>query len=201
MLDNPNGYDYYPDNLISGTQSTKVIIPVPDPGSHFIDIGYGKDGSVNSGSDCAWFEVTGSDPGDPDSTMPPNPTRSGYDFGGWYTERNGGGNRFTEASPVTGTITVYARWLPVTSVQIQMLLSPTETPLLSNASLFANEPGEFSIESGYGSYQWYWDGETSSAYTLAANSKTPGIYELSVFVTAGAGELFSARCQVTIKAN
>jgi uncharacterized repeat protein (TIGR02543 family) len=47
--------DYYGGyyERISGIQSVSVTIPVPDPGSHFIDIGYGKDGSVNSGSDCA----------------------------------------------------------------------------------------------------------------------------------------------------
>jgi uncharacterized repeat protein (TIGR02543 family) len=138
--------------------------------------------------------------------MPSEPTLSGYGFGGWYTEQNGGGSQFTETTPVTGTITVYAKWTPVTSIEIQLLLPTPETPPLSSASLFVNVAGEFSIESGYDSYQWYWDGEeidgaTLPAYTLAAGSKTPGIYELSVFVTTDAGELLSARCQVTIKAN
>jgi hypothetical protein len=48
---------YYSGSLISGSTSVTVTIPVPTAGSHFIDIGYGKDGSVSSGSDCAWFKI------------------------------------------------------------------------------------------------------------------------------------------------
>jgi hypothetical protein len=42
---------------ISGTNSATVNIPVSSSGSHFIEIGYRKDGSNNSNSDCAWFKV------------------------------------------------------------------------------------------------------------------------------------------------
>ncbi|MDR1901803.1 MAG: fibronectin type III domain-containing protein [Treponema sp.] len=48
---------YYSGSRISGTNSVTVTIPVPTAGSHFIDIGYSKDGSISSGSDCAWFKV------------------------------------------------------------------------------------------------------------------------------------------------
>jgi hypothetical protein len=100
---------------------------------------------------------------------------------------------------------VYAKWLPSVSVQIR-LRPVQDDPLLEAASLFANEEATFSTGSGYASYTWYWDGriisgEGSSSYALTANSRTPGIYELSVFVTTAEGELLSARCQVTIKAH
>jgi uncharacterized repeat protein (TIGR02543 family) len=139
------------------------------------------------------------------SAMPQEPTRSGYVFDGWYTQQNGGGSEFAASTAVTGNITVYAQWLP--GVFIQIGLPPAEAdPPLSNTSLFVNQPAQFSAGSGYGSYAWYWNGkaiigEVSSTYTLAANTKTPGIYELSVVVTTGAGERLSARCRVTIKAN
>jgi hypothetical protein len=134
--------------------------------------------------------------------MPPEPILSGYGFGGWYTERNGGGSQFTETSPVTGTITVYARRLPSVSVQIQLRPAPAN-PLLANESFSMNEEAQFSVEDGYNSYQWYWDdeainGANSRDYTLAAHSKTKGVYELSVLVTTGEGERLSARCRVTI---
>jgi uncharacterized repeat protein (TIGR02543 family) len=45
------------------------------------------------------------------SNMPTEPSRSGYTFDGWYTEQNGGGDAFTDATQVTGNITVYAKWL------------------------------------------------------------------------------------------
>jgi hypothetical protein len=48
---------YYADSRISGTTSATVTIPVSSSGAHTIDIGYHKNGSIASGSDCAWFKV------------------------------------------------------------------------------------------------------------------------------------------------
>jgi fibronectin type 3 domain-containing protein len=48
---------YYSGSRISGTDSVTVTIPVPTPGSHFIEVGYRKDGAGSDGSDCAWFKV------------------------------------------------------------------------------------------------------------------------------------------------
>jgi uncharacterized repeat protein (TIGR02543 family) len=202
---------YYTGSRISGTQSVTVTIPVPTAGSHFIDIGYRKDSGYSSGSDCAWFKVTTSSSSAPvvvgAENMPSEPTKSGYSFDGWYTAKNGGGTPFTATTTVTGNITVYAKWLTHASVSGQISLQLTEDdPPLSNTTLFVNQSTQFSTDSGYSSYTWYWDGEAisdeiSSVYTLAANSKTPGIYELSVFVNTSAGKMLSARCRVTIKAN
>jgi uncharacterized repeat protein (TIGR02543 family) len=189
-------------SVISGTQTVSVTIPVPTAGSHFIDIGYQKNYSYSSGFDCAWFKVAETGV----SGMPSNPTRSEYSFGGWYTQQNGNGSQVTADTPVTGNITVYALWLPpVYAVQIS--LRPTTDDLtLSNTALSVNESAQFSTGSGYSSYQWYWggvaiSGANSSIYTLDAYSKATGIYELSVFVSGSTGEILSARCRVTIKAN
>ncbi len=41
----------------------------------------------------------------------PMPTRSGYAFDGWFTEKNGGGSLYrSNDTPVTGHITLYAKW-------------------------------------------------------------------------------------------
>jgi hypothetical protein len=59
-LDNANAtYEsgYYTGSRISGTTSVTITIPVSTAGSHFVDIGYRKDGSVSNGSDCAWYRV------------------------------------------------------------------------------------------------------------------------------------------------
>jgi hypothetical protein len=48
---------YYSGSVISGTNSVTITIPVSSADSHFIDIGYRKDSSYSSGSDCAWFKV------------------------------------------------------------------------------------------------------------------------------------------------
>jgi hypothetical protein len=49
--------NYYTGSKISGTTSKTVTIPVPTPGSHFIEIWYKKDSGLTGGSDCAWFKV------------------------------------------------------------------------------------------------------------------------------------------------
>jgi uncharacterized repeat protein (TIGR02543 family) len=148
--------------------------------------------TVNSGSSIG------------EANMPSDPTRAMFGFDGWYTEENGEGSPFTATTPVSGSLTVYAKWILYGSVQISLKPAQDDSPL-SNTSLSVNDPAEFSAGTGYASYQWYWNGkviadEDSSTYTLAANSKTPGIYELSVLVTTSAGERFSARCRVTITA-
>jgi uncharacterized repeat protein (TIGR02543 family) len=40
----------------------------------------------------------------------PTPVRSGYTFGGWFTEQNGGGTEYTAATTATGSLTLYAKW-------------------------------------------------------------------------------------------
>ena len=190
---------------ISGTQSVSVSIPVSYAGNHFIEIGYSKDGAGSSGSDCAWFKVLSGGSGD--STAPSEPTRSGYTFSGWYTQQNGGGAQFviaTASTTVRADTTVYAKWLPDTSVQISLRPAWEELPI-SNTNLFVSESAQFSAGGGYQGYPWYWDGaaiagETSSTYTLGANTKPSGTYELAVVVTTSTGEKLSARCRVIITA-
>jgi uncharacterized repeat protein (TIGR02543 family) len=42
----------------------------------------------------------------------PTPTRSGYTFGSWYTQANGGGTQYTDSTAYTasGDVTLYASW-------------------------------------------------------------------------------------------
>jgi uncharacterized repeat protein (TIGR02543 family) len=46
-------------------------------------------------------------------TLPVSPSRDAYTFTGWNTQADGGGMAFTENTPVTGDISVYAQWQPV----------------------------------------------------------------------------------------
>ena len=45
--------------------------------------------------------------------LPNNPICDGYIFGGWFTDKNGKGIRFTEDTIITSNITVYAYWVAV----------------------------------------------------------------------------------------
>jgi uncharacterized repeat protein (TIGR02543 family) len=138
------------------------------------------------------------------SNMPAEPAKNGYGFGGWRTGQNGSGTEFTDSTTVTGSITVYARWNPGIPVAITLQPVPSD-PQLSGATVSVDQSAAFDVAAGYAAYAWYWDGAfisgaTSYSYTLTANSKPAGIYELSVVVTDNAGERLSARCQVTITA-
>jgi uncharacterized repeat protein (TIGR02543 family) len=46
-------------------------------------------------------------------TLPSNPTKTGFNFGGWYTAENGEGTQFTATTPVTANVTVHAKWTAV----------------------------------------------------------------------------------------
>jgi uncharacterized repeat protein (TIGR02543 family) len=43
-------------------------------------------------------------------SLPAEPKKTGYTFGGWFTEPNGGGAVFTATTTVTASDTVYAKW-------------------------------------------------------------------------------------------
>ncbi|MDR1216817.1 MAG: InlB B-repeat-containing protein [Treponema sp.] len=45
--------------------------------------------------------------------MPSSPSRDNYTFGGWYTAINGGGNAFNDSTPVTASMTIYAKWTAI----------------------------------------------------------------------------------------
>jgi uncharacterized repeat protein (TIGR02543 family) len=133
------------------------------------------------------------------------PNRANYTFGGWYSDAG-----FTTAvtgipAGSTNNKTFYAKWNPGASVQITLQPHPDD-PTLSNVSIFVDDQAQFSAaETGYASWQWRWNGMPisgahSDTYTLAANSKPAGVYELSVEVITDGGQTLSARCRVTIKA-
>ncbi|MDR1341685.1 MAG: glycosyl hydrolase 115 family protein [Prevotellaceae bacterium] len=42
----------------------------------------------------------------------PVPKRSGYNFDGWYTQPNGGGEQYTATTVASGSVTLYAKWTP-----------------------------------------------------------------------------------------
>jgi len=46
-------------------------------------------------------------------SLPPAPSKTGYTFGGWWTQPNGGGTEFTATTVVTSRMTVYAKWNPI----------------------------------------------------------------------------------------
>jgi uncharacterized repeat protein (TIGR02543 family) len=66
-------------------------------------------------------------------TLPENPEKNGYDFGGWFTGENGTGTAFTAATAVTGAITVHAKWTESVS-------EPADPPIGSETPEEAADP-------------------------------------------------------------
>jgi uncharacterized repeat protein (TIGR02543 family) len=177
---------YYTGSLISGTQSVSVTIPVPSPGDHFIDIGYRKDGSGVSGSDCAWFNTSS------DyllANMPLEPAKSSYTFGGWWTETGGGGARFTADTLVGADITVYAKW--VEPLPSDLSLADSLTWLASNAAAGGTYTITLNADESIGPQTLSYSGNSVSI-TLTGDS-TDRTVSLS-----SSGSLFTVESGVTL---
>lgn len=69
-------------------------------------------------------------------SLPSVPVRQGWIFDGWWTEKDGQGEQFTETTPVTGDITLYAKWVKDDSSQpgSEDPSSGTSNPAESTAS-------------------------------------------------------------------
>ena len=74
------------------------------------------------------------------TTLPPDPTKTGYVFGGWYTQMDGAGTQFTADTVVDADVTVYAQWIPVvvppiayTVTFVDYIGSPTPDPMTVSA--------------------------------------------------------------------
>jgi uncharacterized repeat protein (TIGR02543 family) len=65
------------------------------------------DGGSLSGSDYVTVSAGGR------VSSLPSATKTGYTFGGWWTESGGGGSQFTISTTVNSTFAVYAKWTPL----------------------------------------------------------------------------------------
>jgi len=65
---------------------------------------YNSDGGTNVGAQHVTSPATNV------GILPTPPTRTGYNFGGWYTAVGGGGIEFTASTTLYGSGTVYALW-------------------------------------------------------------------------------------------
>ena len=93
-------------------------------------------------------------------TLPTPPTKTGYIFGGWYTETSGGGTEFTASTTVTADITVYAKWNSYTytvtfdSQSATVEANPTSKTVTSTATTVVTLPTP-PTKTGYTFAGWY----------------------------------------------
>lgn len=124
----------------------------------------------NGGSDVASITTDGKST----ISLPNDPTKEGYSFGGWYWDNNTFSNPFTVNSlldtPISSNLTVYAKW-EIKTYNISYVLNGGELPL--------NQPTEYS----YGDVPIIADpyiiDNTFSGWFLDDNFTTP--YSASTF--------------------
>ena len=71
-------------------------------------------------------------------SMPEDPVRTDHIFKGWNTAANGSGTSFTDATVVSGNITVYAQWEQISLDSITVTTPPTKTVYLGGETLNLN---------------------------------------------------------------
>jgi uncharacterized repeat protein (TIGR02543 family) len=127
------------------------------------------------------------------STTPSNPTKNGYTFSGWYTEKNGKGEQFLSSTKVNKNTAVYAYW-QVTQITITYnanggtgSVSPQTAG--SGVSVTLASGGTLS-RAGYTFSGWNTNASgTGTTYAAGASySSTSSITLYAVWITAGSGE-------------
>jgi uncharacterized repeat protein (TIGR02543 family) len=96
-----SGSDFIASTMVSGT------ITLYAQWVHFWTITFDNNGG-DTMANPATKTVTG--PATTIDALPAPPTKTGYNFGGWYTAPDGGGTAFTAVTTMSASITVYAKW-------------------------------------------------------------------------------------------
>ncbi|MDR1325344.1 MAG: InlB B-repeat-containing protein [Treponema sp.] len=105
--------------------------------------------------------------------MPPDSTRDGYAFGGWYTEQNGGGTQFTAATTVSGAITVYANWQYTVTFDLDDGTFVTETRTVNSGDPVDAAMPSDPTRSDYAFGGWY-TAQNGEGTQFAANTPVTG---------------------------
>jgi len=121
----------------------------------------------------------------------PNPQKANNFFGGWFTEKNGLGNIFTEMSMITENLTVYAKWGPPINV-----LGSTLTEKLQWLSSNAMSNCSYIIE--VTSNEFLVPQRLSYIGRSNINIKLIGIGSEKIIDLYGKGSLFDIQNEVTL---
>ena len=178
--DDGSGTSYNQKELYTFTENT-VLYAIWDPITYSItyELNASGDDILPTNENPATFTVE-----DLPLTLA-SPTRSGYVFGGWFTDIEFSGNATTQITAVpvptnVPEITLYAKWIKV-SVSVQTV---PETDLILTSEV-AGSTVVFTATNGGDSYLWSVDGEnqsgeTDSTFTLDLSDLAEGTYVISV---------------------
>ena len=134
----------------------------------------------------------------------PSAKRTGYTFDGWFETSDFSGTALTGWAPETkaANVTVYAKWTP-NSLKITATAPKYVGKDLNLAYTTSGTVATFTVDSGYASYIWYFDGTkvasaTTSTWALdtagASPVVKPGKHQILVIVedSANTNNMYSA---------
>jgi len=137
---------------------------------------------------------------------PADPNKNGFIFDNWYSNE-GLTVVYNFAGPVTGNITLYARWIEanaeiiIGNTTVKLFLDGSATPLHDGGSTVipAAETGTYTVSIASGTYSeiiWYLNGsvvpQAANRTSLVLTKRIPGTYQVTVEATA-AGEKNTGR--------
>lgn len=134
--------------LITGYTADKLTVSGSMPDSDVtVDVTYtAKDYTVTSESNGGSTVPSQTVKYNETANKPADPTKSGYTFAGWYTEEKLT-NKYDFAAPVTGNITLYAKW---TRNYTPRSYTPPTVVIPDDDALGLNTTDHFAYIVGYG---------------------------------------------------
>nr|WP_148275326.1 InlB B-repeat-containing protein [Desulfosporosinus meridiei] len=131
-------------------------------------------------------------------TLPAAPTKEGYTFAGWYTDNGVFAQAFTAATPVTGNLTVYAKWTAASATHTVTFDSNGGSPVVAISNVTANATVTLPVaptKEGYTFAGWYTD---NGVFAQAFTASTPVTGSITVYAKWTAA---SATHTVTFNSN
>ncbi|MBR6060782.1 MAG: InlB B-repeat-containing protein, partial [Spirochaetales bacterium] len=130
------------------------------------------------------------------------PTRAGYEFAGWYLNKQCSGESITEIGrySITGDTTIYAKW---SNGENTIVFSVPVYEDIVGLLTYNNTSGTFTAMSGMSQYAWYIDNTKQSAatseFTPDTTDLTAGKHSVTVTVTDSSGNRYSAESEFTVR--
>ncbi len=157
-------------------------------------ISYSLNGGTNDSSNPSLYTA------ESDTITLAAPSRSGYEFAGWYESAKFSGSAVTSIPTASyGNITLYAKWKSSSGISVSIVgnsdIKVSKTSRNNGTELV------FTADSGYDSYSWKLDDvekSTSSTYVLSTSNLAKGYYLLSLEAKKGS-KWHSYTVQVTIE--
>ncbi len=176
-------YDYNYDNKGTYTSTTKTATQsfdywnIKDGGASVKTVGPGASFSnaTNILGKSLTAEAVYKNPTYPSHDVPAGPSRTGYNFEGWY---DGNGTKLGATVAPTGNTTYYAKWTPNTYTITYSANGGTLSKSSDTATYDADVPARpTGTKEGYTLTGWTWNGYGGSGkYTYAGNSTATAVW-------------------------